>query len=288
MYYKATDRWNDDHLEHRNHKYYIKVGDGPNARYFYSAQEYAAYQKGSRQGASKNIPMNNKGIVNKIRNNINAERARNQGDQQMRALRQNQARRLNGQDRASASKGDSRTTRNDAASTRGHERMAAKTNRRQAMQDAYNSRRTESERRAAAYQRKQIETNRSKMAEKRQRADRLRKAQKATHDMNYEAKSNKPIIQREVDLGGGRKIKKTILGTRDIKRAGIRAKAAASKTYGNAKRAASKAYKSAKKAYNSKQSKTFRSNAKKKARTTAKRAYNSGRSFVKNLFKKRK
>lgn len=56
MIYKAEDKWNNDapHLEHRaDHKYYMKIGQGPTARYFYSAAEYAAYQNGLRSQVNR-------------------------------------------------------------------------------------------------------------------------------------------------------------------------------------------------------------------------------------------
>lgn len=56
MIYKAEDKWSNDtpHLEHRaDHKYYMKIGQGPTARYFYSAAEYAAYQNGLRSQVNR-------------------------------------------------------------------------------------------------------------------------------------------------------------------------------------------------------------------------------------------
>ena len=56
MVYKAEDKWSNDtpHLEHRaDHKYYMKIGQGPTARYFYSAAEYAAYQNGLRSQVNR-------------------------------------------------------------------------------------------------------------------------------------------------------------------------------------------------------------------------------------------
>lgn len=56
MIYKAEDKWSNGtpHLEHRaDHKYYMKIGQGPTARYFYSAAEYAAYQNGLRSQVNR-------------------------------------------------------------------------------------------------------------------------------------------------------------------------------------------------------------------------------------------
>lgn len=35
----------NDYLVHRDHKYVMKIGNGPNARYFYSQAELDAYRK---------------------------------------------------------------------------------------------------------------------------------------------------------------------------------------------------------------------------------------------------
>ena len=52
MKYEAIDRWNNSgpYLEHwgikKNHKYIIKVGEGPTARYLYTQEEVNAYKRG--------------------------------------------------------------------------------------------------------------------------------------------------------------------------------------------------------------------------------------------------
>ena len=41
MIYKGIDRWSSpNYLDHKDHKYFMKIGKGENARYFYSQEEY--------------------------------------------------------------------------------------------------------------------------------------------------------------------------------------------------------------------------------------------------------
>lgn len=72
MIYKAEDKWNTEnsYMEHAmtpgssggRHKYIMKIGTGPNARYFYTPEEVAAYRNSVRGGAK------NSGDVRNLRN----------------------------------------------------------------------------------------------------------------------------------------------------------------------------------------------------------------------------
>ncbi len=45
-----------DELSHAGHKYVAKIGEGKNARYFYSQEALAAFKRGDMQGAANNAP----------------------------------------------------------------------------------------------------------------------------------------------------------------------------------------------------------------------------------------
>lgn len=255
MIYKATDRWNDDHLEHRNHKYYIKVGDGPNARYFYSAQEYQAWTRGGRQPQKK--PTNPLGFVNKLsnkvktmRNQASANAMRKRQDAELARARAQQSENI----RTAEQRKAKMTAARDKAKANAVQRAAGKESRQYNFLKAKNSAKTRSSRMEAAYKKRTAAT-----AE-----------QQRMKDSDYRRK---------------KMVKSTI----------NKAASTAKKFVNRTKKAAKTAYQNAAIAYTSPKGVATRKKIKKNARTTAKRtgttakrAYNSGRSFVKNLFKKRK
>ena len=54
MIYKGIDRWSSpNYLDHKDHKYFMKIGKGENARYFYSQEEYQAYMDKARAHKGK-------------------------------------------------------------------------------------------------------------------------------------------------------------------------------------------------------------------------------------------
>lgn len=272
MIYNAEDKWNKDapHLEHANHKYYMKIGQGPNARYFYSAQEYAAYQRGARKPSSM---LNNlkSAFANSNPRAVAAQRAKNQGEQQMAEVRKRRAEALNKIETNKRMIAYNKTSKLNAQAgkeqrAKSVERVKQQANRRraareQAFKEIGEARKTEGARRAVAAQRN--ETSR-KMAD----AAKKRSAERTKRDAAYNKKSNKPIISRESYVNGKRVSKETVLGTKDIKRAarkvGYRAK---------------DAYNKVKKAVTSSTAKKY----KKKAKRTAQSAYKRGSNFVKKL-----
>lgn len=281
MIYNAKDLWNKDapHLEHRSHKYFMKIGQGPTARYFYSAQEYAAYQNGGRRTgaptqqirreqqaatarnesrliAKRNVRSNSKNSTD-VRNLKNTNiRAQRDANRAVDRLRQTQVRK----EQQSANESNKR----EMASRR-------RESRKQAYVDFQRNRgkSTTSPQSKTADDTQRLKNRANSMSRS---ANRTKQMKKDNAQKQYN-KKNKPIITRKINLGGGKSINQTVLGTEDVRRAANRVKTKAKKT-------ASKAYKTAKKAYNSKQGKAVR----KKVKKTAQSAYKRGSSFVKKLF----
>lgn len=237
MIYNAEDKWNNGapHLEHRSHKYYMKIGEGANARYFYSPAEYMAYKVGLSKGHAPTA------------------------DQQMSDLRTRQANRLKAADQAEARRKQAKIENNKGKlqmqklRNKRADALKARDNNRQAMQDAYNNRRTYGERQKAAADRRKLEARMQSNREAEAAGRRKAAAQSIKAEKARKAEMNKPIN---------------------------RAKRYAKTAYSTAKKTANTAYKSAKKAYNSKQGKA----ARKKVKRTAQSAYNKGTSFIKKLF----
>lgn len=84
MIYNAEDKWNTEnsYIEHAmtpgasggRHKYIMKIGTGPNARYFYTPEEVAAYRNSIRGGAKNNGDVRNLRNTNQ-RAQLNTNRA---------------------------------------------------------------------------------------------------------------------------------------------------------------------------------------------------------------------
>ena len=84
MIYNAEDKWNTDssHIEHAmapggsrgRHKYILKIGNGPNARYFYTQEEVAAYRNSIRGGARNSDTANIRNTMNRQQRNTNEAR----------------------------------------------------------------------------------------------------------------------------------------------------------------------------------------------------------------------
>lgn len=234
MVYKAEDKWSNDtpHLEHRaDHKYYMKIGQGPTARYFYSAAEYAAYQNGLRSQVNREKQSASARNESRIiaRQNVRTN-SRNSSD--ARNLKNtNQRARLAG-NRAIERLERTQIRKEKQAATERNERTVAG-KRREARKQAY-----------VDFQR-----NRGKKpapAQKKSMADNRRLANNANSTKRYEK-------AHPIETG----IKK--------------ARKAANSAYKSASKAANSAYKSAKKAYNSKQGKAVRKKVKRTAQSAYKR-----------------
>lgn len=275
MTYEAIDKWNsEDSLEHRSHKYYMKVGEGPNARYFYSALEYAAYKAGLTKGHKPTGEQQMAEIRNKrakalYKMESNKERIRKENisrinDRMKRgqAFRRNQAKLAKTAETAEEA---ARMNRESIKRKQDQTRRKREA-REQRFQEIAEERKTDSARRERAYQ-----------ASQRKIADAERNAKKAKHDAKVRKKSgrNDYYVTRDIDLGNGRKVRVGVGPSKhDVKRAVNKAKYKAKDAYNSAK-------KTAKKVNNSSTVKT----AKKKAKKTVKSAYKRGRRFVNNLFK---
>ena len=240
MVYKAEDKWSNEtpHLEHRaDHKYYMKIGQGPTARYFYSAAEYAAYQNGLRSQVNREkqsaSARNESRIIarqNVRTNSRNSSDTRNLRSTVNRAqLKENRAMQARGENRLQQNRATDRLERTQirkekqAATERNERTVAGK--RREARKQAY-----------VDFQR-----NRGKKpapAQKKSMADNRRLANNANSTKRYEK-------AHPIETG----IKK-------------------------ARKAANSAYKSAKKAYNSKQAKAVRKKVKRTAQSAYKRGSN--------------
>lgn len=234
MIYKAEDKWNNDapHLEHRaDHKYYMKIGQGPTARYFYSAAEYAAYQNGLRSQVNREKQSASARNESRIiaRQNVRTN-SRNSSD--TRNLRSTVNRAQLKENRA--------TDRLERTQVRKEQQSANESNKREMA-----SRRREARRQSYV----DFQRNRGKKpapAQKKPMADNRRLANNANSTKRYEK-------AHPIETG----IKK--------------ARKAANSAYKSASKAANSAYKSAKKAYNSKQGKAVRKKVKRTAQSAYKR-----------------
>lgn len=300
MIYNAEDKWNEDapHLEHRSHKYYMKIGQGPTARYFYSPQEYAAYQNAARRGGdTQNLRGANAAQYRYSSNRLNNTQVRRE---QQAAAARNESRliakknvRLNSRDSNDVRNLNNTNNRAQLEKNRAIDRLKkTQVRKEQQSASAANKRELAGKRREARkqayvdFQRNRGKSTTSpqpKTADDTQRlknransmsrsANRTKQMKKDNAQKRYN-KANKPIITRKINLGGGKSINQTVLGTEDVRRA-------VNKVKNKAKKTANTAYKSAKKAYNSKQGKAVR----KKVKRTAQSAYKRGSSFVKKLF----
>ena len=288
MYYKAEDKWNEDapHLEHRSHKYYMKIGQGPTARYFYSAQEYAAYQNASRRGSdTQNLRGANAAQYRYSSNRLNNTQVRR--EQQAAAARNE--RRIIAKKNVRANSKDSDDVRNLRNTTnraqleknRAIDRLK-QTQVRKEQQTA-----NEANKREAAGKRR--EARRQAYVDfQRNRGKSSTTTSRNTND-NQRLKNNANSIKRSsTKINNMKKAnaakkaaqKKDYEKAHPVETTFKRARSTANKAYKSATKAANSAYKTAKKAYNSKQGKAVR----KKVKKTAQSAYKRGSSFVKKLF----
>ena len=269
MYYSAEDKWNDaPHMEHANHKYYMKIGNGPTARYFYSAQEYQAYQRGARKPSNM---VNN--LVSAFKNSgprgVAAQRSRNEGDKQMRELRQRQANRIRGAENSSRVKSGSMSNQmnREARDMEREQKQRLATDRgrriRGARQAAFDEAKRSAETRG---QRMQQAQTRKKMQE----AAKKRQAARDIHDAEVRKKTgrdNYNIYERTRTVNG-KVVSRSGIGTYDVKRAVRKAGYKAKDAFNKVKKAA-----------NSSTAKKY----KRKVKKTAQSAYKKGSNFVKKL-----
>lgn len=270
MVYKAKDIWNtDDSLQHRSHKYYMKVGEGENARYFYSPAEYAAYRIGLTKGHKPTGEQLMADIRTRRANALNKMEANKQRIKNEKISRNKD--RLN-RERAWKrreeiyNKAEEAAKQNRESIKRKQDQTRRRNEARQARFDEIKQERsTDSTRRAIAYQRKQ-------MAAARKEADAKRQARQTKHDEAVKQKSGRNtylLSEKIINPSTGKTVVTSSVGpsAHDVKRA-------ARKTYYSAKN-------TIKKAANSKTVKT----AKKKAKKAVKSAYSRGRKFISNFFK---
>ena len=245
MIYSAEDKWNNDapYMEHRSHKYYMKVGEGSSARYFYSPAEYMAYRLGLTKGHASGGDRQMAELRTKQANEIRRREAPTKVDRQM----------------AKEERANTQQTKRRLATEQGSRQRAA---RRETFKEAARSQETYGQRQKMAYERRQTQ-------QKMQEAAASRKAKQEKRDAAVRKKSGRNnIIERSVDLGNGKKVVTGGFGTYDIKRAAKKVGYKAKNAYSKAKKAATS---STAKKY------------KKKAKKTAQSAYKKGSSFVKKL-----
>lgn len=233
MIYNAEDKWNNNapHLEHRSHKYYMKIGKGSNARYFYSAQEYAAYQAAQRGGLNSRQASERAAMANARERMSEASRMRRLTD---RYSKQADARLKSEREKAA---------KNSAYDNRS---KMQKTN------DKRN-----------AYYRKQNEERMQKNArdmEFRKRKEKIAK-ELAIIDSRRTPKNGDERVRREKERA---RFRKKMRAKYAVKNTINNVTNKATNTYNSVKKAA-------KKAYNSKQGKTVRKRVKKTAQSAYKR-----------------
>lgn len=272
MNYNGIDKWNDNHIEHRNHKYYIKVGDGPNARYFYSAQEYQAWTKGGRQ-PQKNGPDLAKmgsGLVNKFKKARNGAAAKQMRKQQEADLAR--ARAQKSEDiRAAEERKAKMTAARNKATKNALQRAAGKQDRQVNFLKAKNRIKNRSSKMEAAYKKR----NAALTEQQNMKDPSYRRKKKVKQTFNKAKKTAANLF------GKAKKTAKTGYQNAAIAYTSPKGTAIRKKV----KTTANNAYSTAKRKTKETANNTY-STAKRKTKKTAKSAYNRGRSFVKNLFKK--